>query len=473
MLEFVAKIIQSECELTNNDSIVVGVSGGVDSMTLLDIMHRLGFPVIAAYFDHRIRIEAEDDAKVVREFALSCNIPYVSGLEEVPEFSERHGLSIEEAGRILRYQFLFSTAEKYQSKGVAVAHNANDQVETLLMHLLRGAGLDGLKGMPVRSLPNLWSDKISLIRPLLRVWRKDIEAYQKEHKIQAIFDCTNDDKSYFRNRIRHELVPVLETYNPGVKTRLNRTAEIIGTDFEYLEQETQKAWESITASFGEEYVSLPRDPFLTLHLSLQRRIVRKSISILRPGARDIDYAMVERVLDFIETPSSSNHADIGLKLQVTLENGIVFILDWDINLPDSGYPKIDGELKILVPGEHQLSGNCILSTIIIENVEQALGDAKKCNDLFQAWMDLSNPVGSIIVRGRSKGERYVPLGMDGKSIKLSDLMINMKIPQRLRDTWPLLCVGDEIVWVPGSRISDTVKINQGTPYAVHVHLHQV
>jgi len=473
MLVRISNIIDNECYLTKQEPIVVGVSGGVDSITLLDILHRLGYSVMAAHFGHGIRPEAHHDAELVQNFAINRDIQFVFDKGSVPNFSEGKALSIEEGARILRYHFLFDVATEYHAQAVVVAHNANDQVETFIMHLLRGAGSEGLKGMPVFSLPNFWSTTIPLVRPLLNVWREEIETYQEECGINSILDSTNKDVKFFRNRIRHELIPELETYIPGVGKRIIQTAEIISVDNDFLKIETQKAWDSLPMTSGDGYVAFPRVSFNLQSLSIKRRLVRKSVSLLRPGARDIDFGLVNRVVDFVNTYSKTFQSDIGLGLRVTLESEFIYISHWDASLPASKYPSIDEEVIIDIPGHYQIPDGWTLTTEIVDNVNQALKKALESNDLFQAWVDLGTQKTQIMVRGRKTGDRIVPSGMGGKSMKLSDLMINLKIPRRVRDRWPLICVGDVIIWVPGYRLAENVKIGPQTSIVVHFQLHDM
>ncbi|MFH2040471.1 MAG: tRNA lysidine(34) synthetase TilS, partial [Chloroflexota bacterium] len=211
-LEF---FLEHECKGLNLDPILVGVSGGPDSLCLLDVLVKAKRPVIVAHFNHLLRPESDQEAEHVKHMAQHYGLPFVTGSQDVKAFASKNGFSLEEAARKLRYRFLFAQAHKLGAMVIAVAHQADDQVETVLMHFLRGAGLNGLKGMiPVTLLPE-FDPEIRLIRPLLRTWRKDIEAYCETHKLDTVEDLTNLDQTYFRNRLRHSLIPTMETYNPG------------------------------------------------------------------------------------------------------------------------------------------------------------------------------------------------------------------------------------------------------------------
>jgi len=470
MLERLDEIISRECELSKHDPIIIGVSGGMDSLSLLDILYRLGYSVIAAHFNHGIRPDAHRDADLVFEFTESRNIPCIFDAGSATEFSTVQSLSIEEAARILRYRFLFRQAKVINAQAVVVAHSANDQVETLLMHLLRGAGLDGLKGMSTRLLPNEWSSTIPLVRPLLKIWRKAIAAYCDDNKIESIQDSTNEDTKYFRNRLRHELLPDLNTYIPGVGKRLLQTSELLRGDHEFLELAAREVWHDLSIFEGEGFIAFSRSQFNQLHLSIKRRLIRKSISVLNPDARDINYALVKRVLDFLVQPSNTFQADIGLGLMVFLENEKIYISSGKDSLPHDLYPRLEDELGLIIPGKNQLSNGWVLIGEILDDAEEVKNKVFKNLDLFQSWMDLKNNFTNLRMKCRQPGDRFAPLGMDGKRVKISDLMINMKIPRRVRDHWPLVCFGEEIVWVPGYRLANSVKIDQSTSVVIHLQL---
>ena len=217
MLDHISQTITRNCYIDGVSPVLVGVSGGPDSICLLDLLHRLRINLVVAHFHHGIRPDAHFDEELVKRAALSYGIPFVPGGEPVPEFAQSHNLSIEEAARIMRYRFLFEHAESWGCQAVAVAHNADDQVETILMHLLRGSGLVGLKGMTFRVLPNPWSDSIPLIRPFLGTWRSEIETYCTARELVTVLDRTNLDTRLFRNRLRHELIPELETFGLDIE----------------------------------------------------------------------------------------------------------------------------------------------------------------------------------------------------------------------------------------------------------------
>jgi tRNA(Ile)-lysidine synthase len=472
MLSQLAKTLQN-CRVDYHAPIIIGVSGGADSLCLLDSLNRLGYKLVVAHLDHGIRPESGTDAQEVRRAADQLGIPFILGEKSVLAYAQERNLSIEEAAREVRYGFLFEQAEIHKAQSVAVAHNADDQVETILMHLLRGSGLDGLKGMVYRTLPNPWSDSTPLIRPLLGMCRDEIETYCQEHGLNPVLDHSNLDTTFFRNRLRHELIPELEGYIPGIRQRLWQTADLLSADRSILEDLTEKTWFSVIAKTGDRFVSFNRLAFNLQPLGLQRRLIRKAVSQLRTGARDVDFALVERVLDFVAQPTATKQADIGLGLRVSLEGEKLLISTWEADLPTDQWPQIAIEASQItchVPGSVDLGNGWFLSAEFDPDAESARRDAlENCNP-YLAWIDLGDRQPILNIRPRLPGDRFQPLGMGGKSIKLSDFMINLKIPQRARDGWPLVCLGDEIIWVPGFRQADPFCLTQETRQVVRLSL---
>ncbi|MCJ7625136.1 MAG: tRNA lysidine(34) synthetase TilS, partial [Anaerolineaceae bacterium] len=212
------RIIREECKLQGDQPILVGVSGGPDSLCLLDVLDRMQYSLIIAHFDHNLRSNSGKEAQIVKKISIARNLPFVHDKKDVLRFAAEENLSIEEAARITRYRFLFEQAKKFSAQAIAVGHTADDQVETVLMHLLRGTGLSGLTGMTYRSHLTKWDPEIPVVRPLIGIWKEEILSYCFERNIKPVIDESNQDVKYLRNRLRHELMPYLERYNPKIKS---------------------------------------------------------------------------------------------------------------------------------------------------------------------------------------------------------------------------------------------------------------
>lgn len=472
MLNKLQKVLIDECKLDVNKPILVGLSGGPDSLALVDVLHQLGYQVIIGHLNHMLRSESSEEALQVENFANIMGFPFVQSIVDVSEYAIKHGLSIEEAARNLRYDFLFYTALQFDVQAIAVGHSADDQVETVLMHLLRGAGLAGLRGMAYRSLPNAWSDRIPLIRPLLAVWRDEILHYCQLRELTPVIDKSNLDQTYFRNRLRHDLIPYLETYNPKMKDTILRTANILGEDYRIITEVIEKAWEDCIIVQGTDYVALDVDNLLEQRLGVLRHLIRKAIAYQCPDLRDIDYQNVESAISFISKPTKTFQRDFVSGLRLLIEANILWIAKWGANLPEIGWPVVPGGSVITLhsPDTLALGNGWELSAGILPATDSIKTKVMSNHDPYQAWLDASNLAPNLQVRPRIPGDRFQPLGMEARNIKLSDFLINEKMPRRARETWPLVCFGETILWVPGYRSHHAYRLTEKTEKVLYLQL---
>ena len=456
-----------DCQINPAKLLVLGFSGGPDSLALLHALKNLGARVIVAHFDHSLRPESADEADKAGTTAKTYGFPFFSERSDVATYADQQSMSLEEAARELRYAFLFRVAKEQGAQAVAVAHNADDQTETVLMHLLRGAGSRGLRGMSHRLLPNPWSQTIPLVRPLLGIWRDGIEEYCQANRLQPLVDQSNFDTTYFRNRLRHELLPNLEGVSPGFKRRLNQTADLIGTEVELIHSLGSEAWERCLRQQGADYIQLDRESFLAEPLALQRVLIHRAAEELRPGLRDLEYKAVESALEMAQQKMSTPQ-DWTSGLCFLTEGNRLWIADWEAELPVVWPQAPENEIHIEAPGGIDLSLGWRLELSEDGNSQ----DATQNSDPFQAWLDQDRVGEELILRRRQPGDRFQPLGMEKGSQKLADFMINEKLPRRARDAWPLLCKGNEIIWVPGYRLAHPARLRTDSRLALHVQLWQ-
>jgi tRNA(Ile)-lysidine synthase len=442
------------------------VSGGPDSLCLLDALARANIPVIAAHFNHHLRPESDADAHFVQQQAAKYRVPLVYGEAAVAAIAAQRRLSTEEAAREARYTFLFAQAALHQAQSVVTAHNADDQVETMLMHLLRGAGLAGLRGMSAYALPNPWSHTIALARPLLGVWRSQILQYCEQNHLTPVFDQTNADTTLFRNRLRHELIPLLETYNPRARQHLWQTAQLLAQDYSLISHQTRQAWEACCLAQTPSQINLHAERLQNLPRPLQHYVLRHAIELLRPGLRDIDFETIARGADFVMHPPRTRQCDWKAGLRLVWEADSIWVMDADSALPKGAWPQIEaGSHTLPIPGELAIGNGWRLRA----EIAPPPADAAQNVDPFQAWISLPGE-STLLVRSRTPGDRFQPLGFDTHSMKLSDFMINLKLPRRARECWPLVCAGDRIVWVAGYRVAQCAAVLPGAPWALHLTL---
>ncbi|OGO27342.1 MAG: tRNA lysidine(34) synthetase TilS [Chloroflexi bacterium RBG_16_52_11] len=444
----------------------------------MDVLARSGYSIVVAHLNHGLRAEAEGEAEQVQGYARKLGIDFILGKTDIIAIAQRDHLSIEEAARHERYRFLFAQAKQYKAQAVAVGHTADDQVETVLMHLLRGAGLAGLKGMLYRWLPSSWSAEIPLVRPLLGVWRTDVLDHIHSRGYQPVFDASNLDTSYFRNRLRHDLIPSLESYSPGIRQILWRTVVVLQEDYRLIEAVVGDAWQECLRESGDDYLGFSYQKIRGQPPGLQRHLIRRGMATLLPDMRDVDFETIERSIRFIKFPTKSNQVELSGNIRLTLEGDTIWIARLGVDLPKSEWPQIaPGERKDLyVPGELQLVNGWVLRTAHTPLPRMGLAEIQGNNDPYQAWIDLRNVNQPLIVRGRLVGDQFAPLGMEGLSLKVSDFMINVKLPRRARTEWPLVCAlnpstqAEEIIWVPGFRQSHFTRVTDQTSDVILLQL---
>jgi tRNA(Ile)-lysidine synthase len=462
--------------------ILVAVSGGPDSLALLHFLRASSYPLICATFNHRLRPEAADEVAHVRQIAENLGLPFVTDSADVAAYAAAEGLSVEEAARALRYRFLFRAAREAGAQAVATGHTADDQAETVLMHFLRGAGLSGLKGMPYRSvLPvfdlvpgaedPLWAGyaEIPLVRPLLGWWRADTEAYCREHGLSPIYDPTNADTTYFRNRLRHNLIPELENYNPRFKEALVRATLALQGDDALLAEVIDSAWQKSILEQGAGFVAFKKSALEKLSPALRRNLFKRAAFLLRPGLRDVDFAALERA-------AALQPVDLAGGLRLFYETGKIYLAAYEADLPSADWPQVkDGKLV----------GWELVTEIIID--ENLFVQARENGDPFTAWLDadsLAPPAHPAQFAGQVAGvtedrlrlrtvrvgDRFQPLGMPGASVKLQDFFVNNKLPKRARKNWPLVCAGNEIAWVTGLRLAHPFRVTEKTKRVLRLQI---
>jgi len=472
MLDHMRSVLINRCQLAPDQKIVLGVSGGPDSLCLLTTIWKLNYPMVIGHLDHGLRpessAESEQVARLAEQLHLTCHIEK----EDVLTISQEHHLSLEEAGRIVRYRFLFGLAERYDAQAVAVGHTADDQIETILMHLIRGSGLSGLRGMPYRALPNTWSQTIPLVRPMLGIWRSEIIAYLNELGLQPAIDTSNQDVRFFRNSLRMELIPFLERYNPQFRQLLSRTTDVLQEDEAIITTVVDTAWQDCVLEIGSEYILFDRQKLIAQSIGVKRRLLRKATYLLRPELRDVDFETTERAIHFLASPPQTGQLNLVAGLRLAMEDKYLWLASWEADLPDQNWPQVDPEspLHLSVPGEVSLLKGWKFIAQVEEDSASSREQALQNTDPYQTWIDFDRIQNPLIIRSRRPSDRFKPLGLEGHSVKLADFLVNLKLPRRARDSWPLVLSGEEIVWLPGFRLAHPFRIQTDTRRLVKLSL---
>lgn len=451
---------------------IVGVSGGPDSLCLMSILRDAGYHAIVAHFNHKLRPDSDADANIVEQTAGRLNMISVIESGEVRAFADQEKLSIEEAARTMRYRFLMGQARRFRAQAVAIGHTADDQVETVLMHFIRGAGLDGLKGMNYRTIIHMFDPEIPIVRPLLDTWREETIVYCAAHGFRPRHDPSNASLDFFRNRLRHLLIPTLESYNPRFREVIWRTSRSLAGDYEVLAEVLDEAWQRCVLEETGEFVAFDEVALTQQPLGLQRNLVRRAMEHLHPEDSDVSYATLERASNFIAGQNGNRRVrtDLSGGVHLLREGALIYVVASKVTLPIERWPQMpdaSDTIPLKVPTQISLSGGWKLSCERWNIASLALEQARANHDPFQAWVDAQGISDALELRVRQDGDRFEPLGMDGHEMKLSDFFINVKLPQRARDRWPLLCMGERVVWVPGYRPAHPFRLTETTRQALY------
>jgi tRNA(Ile)-lysidine synthase len=440
--------------LKKGDRVIVAVSGGPDSICLLVLLiqlkDELGLYLHVATFNHLIRKkQAYEDIKFVKAKARECNLPVTAGETNVPRFAKLNKLSLEEAARMTRFAFLKKVAKENKAHKIALGHNLDDQIETFLMRLIRGAGLTGLGGMA----PKRKEDNFEIIRPLIETSRQDIENYLKQKRIKFRLDKTNQSIAYLRNKIRLKLIPLLEKeYNPNIKEVILRTLHSIREVNEFLEKRIELKSKKIMNRKGS-YLYLNLKGLKNLSWIVKTHILRKAILETKGDLRQFSYK------NWFALHRLAFELQSGKFL--TLPGGMVVRKVYNNLIFEKG-PTEERKLfarrkKINCPGSTQVK------ELGIEILAEVLGriSINKRKSKWIEFFDADKIKWPIFVRTKREKDAFRPLGMCGKK-SLKEFFIDEKIPLTLRSRLPIIEDRQRIIWVCGCRISDETKITKKT-----------
>ncbi len=463
----VLRFIRENSLVSANQTWVVAVSGGPDSVCLLHMLMKLkpelGIELHVAHLDHQLRgADSEADARYVGNLAQELGFAVTIGRRDVKAYEVGHHTSLEEAAREVRYDFLAEVVAQVGAVGVVLGHTLDDHVETILLHLIRGSGTRGLRGLQPDSPWPSPNNKLKLIRPLLWLTRDETAEYCRVHGIEPRIDATNQSLLPLRNRIRHELIPLLRSYNPGVTEALRRMACTAADDLAFLDNEARRVWAKVVRSQGD-VVILDRAGFLILPPALQRHLLRMAIEELLGNLQDIETRHIEEIILALEKPAGK---------RLILPGGLVFTIEYEryvLGRDDKvlcPFPQLAGEVCLAVPGETRLPGWRIMATVIDRaSMRDEGGVLIACLDLDKIGRELK-------VRPRRTGDRFQPLGLS-ETKKLGEFMIDARIPRTWRERVPIVCSPQQVLWVVGWRIDERVKVTDGTHRILRLEFERV
>lgn len=473
MLPQVKEYIEAKKLIVPGDRIVVGVSGGADSICLLLLLLELRsvykLEILVAHLHHGIRGEAADqDERYVRNFCGIRKIPCCMERVCIAERSKQWGCSEEEAGRKARYSFFMKLCNQYDYDKIAVAHNKNDNAETVLFHLVRGSGLKGLGGIaPKRG---------QIIRPLLETERAQIEAYLEEKKIRVCSDHTNFENKYHRNRIRNRVIPELVTINAGAMEHIVAASLMLNEVYEYLEKQVNillKEYGSFLGSAPSFRYHLQKDGFVTADLVLQRLAFMQILNQMTEEKKDFQAVHIELLLRLLEKQVGKK---VMLPHEILVERtyfGLTFF-------------KQSKQKELILYKEEEISSfpfvydfdltSFQLHLFVIE-YKKSMRIPKKS---YTKWFDYDKIENTLFIRTRRKGDYFYINHMNSskeepilcqKRKSLKSFFIDAKIPKEERDTIPLLAEGSHVLWIPGEKASEAYRIEDTTKRVLIAKLH--
>lgn len=461
MRERVYELLSDYCGIEDHSRIIAAVSAGPDSMCLLHLLSGMPFEVIVAHLNHQLRPSAAQEQAYVEMKAGEYHLPFFSENADIKKYSNRENLGIEEAARRARYEFLFRIAKENQSAALLTAHHADDQVETVLMNFIRGAGLKGLSGMQHVSF-SPFGGPIPLIRPLLEYWKEEILEYCQKNNLIYFVDESNLNLEYFRNRIRNHLLPGLAEYNPNIKQTILRSQKNLTADWQYISEEANKILPTLDIVNNEKYISFSMSKFALIPNALKNYVLREMVLSINSEKTDFSFDQVEKVKELLSKNERMRTVQLEKDLVLLMEGGRGIFAQSPEYVWDDKWPVIEeGRVIHLDESLVILNDRWTLDLAILSMSD--VQDAFKSNtDPFTAYLDRGCFEESLRLRHWKFSDYYQPLGMNGHKVRLSDFWTNHKIPARAKEKWPLVISNGQIVWIPGFQPSHGFSLKDST-----------
>jgi tRNA(Ile)-lysidine synthase len=482
-LQSVSETITEHRMIGPGDTVLIGFSAGPDSIALTYCLHllsgRIGFRIVAAHLNHGLRaLHADNDAAFAEMLAGKFGVPIIVDFRNVKEFQKAHKLSLEEAAREVRYDFLIGAAKLNGCSKIALGHHADDNAELLLMNLFRGSGITGLTGIPpVRAIqsPEQGGEELFIVRPLIANTKKQIEAFLEAQGFCWRTDESNFDVSHLRNRIRHDLIPMLvKQYNPNIVVTLNRLAKVARGEEEWISNFLTPQLCKLIQREDEGGLCLSAIELRTQPPPVIRRIIRLAIKRVKGELRSIRYQHVEKVMALCCSDGGAGQLDLPDQIRVKRIGDHLWIIRSEIPLRQlpASFPQIANTLphacyRIERPGTVSIGyfGMKVIAEIFrVESIADFQSAGKN-----EAYLDLDTVVFPLIIRQIQPGDSFVPLGASGKQ-KIKKFFIDHKIPRSDRRRCPILISDEKIVWIMGYRIDDRFKVTDATKKILKIEL---
>jgi tRNA(Ile)-lysidine synthase len=467
VLRIVDHTITTYAMFQPGDSVLVGVSGGPDSVALYHILNELApkfsLKLGIAHLNHSLRIrESDSDAEFVLSLANRYHSKFFTRRVDISEYKRKYKLSLEEAARQIRYNFYKKVAEREGFNKIAVGHQADDNAELVLMYLLRGSGASGISGIPpVR--------EGQIVRPLIKLTRAEIVDYLATNGLKYVTDRSNTDPKFMRNRIRHQLLPTLkDAYNPNIIETLNRFAEIIQSEDEWMNAVIKPIFDDVLIRRDAENLTLSVPRLNRIQVAERRRVIRKAILAVKGDLKRITFSHIDATLKLTEKIRAYGHLDLPTGLRVRRKGTAVCFTKEEGALPDIGLKSDIAQrfaFKYSVPEPRIRSVSITIkeagTRLKFSKIKAANISNIHCTGQQVAYFDMDNLSFPLILRNFRPGDRFTPLGLNGTQ-KVKKYFINQKVPRPDRTSCPLLLNEDKIIWIVGHRIDESSKVKAST-----------
>lgn len=446
------KFIREQELLKNGDAVVVGISGGPDSIFLLKLLliiqNIFNLKIYAAHINHKLRgKEADDDEEFVNEFCKKNKIECVIESRDIKKIAQETKRSIEETARLERYKFFNEVLQKFKANKIATGHTLNDNAETMIFNLIRGSGVSGLRGIPVK--------RDNIIRPLLGLTKDEIIDFLKEEKIPFRVDSSNLDEDFTRNFIRNKVIPLLLELNPSLYETLSITSDLLRLLEKYIQVEETKFEKLFVSKKGDKLLRIKIEENVDYKNYLMMDLIRKKINSI--FNIHIGYEITKEIVNLVKQEKGTT-IQISEKILALKESNSILILV---------EPEFE-EVNISITYDSKLQ-KYYGSYFEFKISSAPVKEAKISDNPLVEFFDADKIKHKLVLRNWKPGDKFIPLGMK-YSKKVSDILTDAKIPSIFRKQILVLCDGPEIVWLVGVRLSEKYKVSKETKKVIKARI---
>ena len=447
----VRETIRENGLIEEGDTIIVGASGGPDSQfliyALMELRKEMDFTIILAHLNHLHRKEANFDESLVEETAEKFALSFRKKAASMDAYAKKYGISSEDAGRRLRYEFFREIQKEYPKSKIAIAHNLDDQAETVLMRIIRGTGVEGLRAMDYRNG--------DIIRPILDIKKAMILDYLNSEQIPYAIDKTNFTTDYTRNKLRLDIIPKIEKINPNFKESLVKLSEIATDEISISDSYIKNIYEDIIIQRKIDFVSFDKEAFESQDKAIQSRLIRCAIGEIKKEIRDISKENIDNFLSLVDLANGKS----------IIKDDLVFLKSYKfykMSLRKEDSQKKTGELTINIGEELSFGGKRIKIS--------SVSDFQKKHGKNIEYFDMDKLTFPLSVRFRKNGDKFKPIGL-GHRKKIKDFFIDMKVDKEKREKIPLILSENDIIWVTSFRSSEDYKLDPSTKNIIKIEVY--